>query len=199
MGECLPPARAMSSTGSLPILPSGLMNAPGTERTWRTNDLWRTSSTAGFQPVVVFSANPANAAATRRGRVAMLYPPSSTAATRGALPEDLLRAVSVVDVVVDDRQSADAVRGLHVASSDRDVVDEAEAHRGSRPGVMARGPHHGEAAGLRRLDCGPCRQQRRSPTRLRRDRVRVEPVWLLQGREDVQVPGRVYTFDRGAF
>ena len=66
-------------------------------------------------------------------------------------PEDLLRAVPVMNVVVDDRDSADAVLGLHVTGGDRDVVDEAEAHRGPWPCVMPRRPHQGEGSGLGRL------------------------------------------------
>jgi hypothetical protein len=56
---------------------------------------------------------------------------------RVVLPEDLLRAVAMVDVIVDDRHAADAVNGLHVACSDGDVVDEAEAHRALRERVVA--------------------------------------------------------------
>ena len=68
------------------------------------------------------------------------------------LPEDLLRAVAVMHVVVDDRHAADAMLGLHVTGSDGDVVDETEAHRRPGPGVMPRRPHQGEGAGLGGLD-----------------------------------------------
>ena len=60
----------MLPEGSLPILRTDL-HAPRDGANVE-NDQWRTTSTAGSQPAVVFSENPAKAAATRPGRVAML-------------------------------------------------------------------------------------------------------------------------------
>src|SRR6185436_19750409 len=42
--------------------------------------------------------------------------------------EDVLRAVTVVVVEVDDEHAADAVDLLQIARGDRDVVEDAEAH-----------------------------------------------------------------------
>ena len=52
--------------------------------------------------------------------------------------EDLLGAVSVVDVPVDDRHALEAELGLGVAGGDRDVVEEAEPHRRVRPRMVSR-------------------------------------------------------------
>ena len=59
-------------------------------------------------------------------------------------PEDVLRAVAVVDVEIDDRDALDAVGRLGVARGDRGVVEEAEAHRRRRLGVMAGRPRGDE-------------------------------------------------------
>ena len=50
----------------------------------------------------------------------------------------------------------DAMHGLHVPSSDGDVVDETEAHRCLRARVMARRPHEGKTGSLGSVDCDPC-------------------------------------------
>ena len=102
-------------------------------------------------------------------------------------------------VVVDDRHTADAVLRLHVTRSDGNVVDETEAHRSPGPGVMARRPHQGEGAGLGRLDRNAGGEQRGGPARLRDDGVGVPQARLGQGRQPVQVLGRVYTFGGAAF
>jgi len=52
--------------------------------------------------------------------------------------EDLLRAVPVVDVPVEDRDLFPAVLRLRVARGDRDVVEYAEPHRAALSGMMAR-------------------------------------------------------------
>jgi hypothetical protein len=64
---------------------------------------------------------------------------------------------------------------------------------------MARRPDQREAPGFGRLDGNACGEQRRGIARLRRDRVGVQQAWLRERRQRVQVLGRVYTFDRGAF
>ena len=51
--------------------------------------------------------------------------------------EDLLGAVAVVDVPVDDRHPAEAALALRPARRDRRVVEEAEAHRRVALGVVA--------------------------------------------------------------
>jgi hypothetical protein len=63
-------------------------------------------------------------------------------------PENLLRAVAVVHVEIDDRDTLGAVLRLRVARGDGGVVDEAEAHRRRGLGVMA-GRAHGDE-GVRR-------------------------------------------------
>mmetsp|Transcript_4091 Transcript_4091/g.11249 ORF Transcript_4091/g.11249 Transcript_4091/m.11249 type:complete len:368 (+) Transcript_4091:221-1324(+) len=59
--------------------------------------------------------------------------------------EDGLRAVSVVDVPVDDEDSVHAQFGARVGGRDGDVVDDAVPSRQARLGVVARGTYHGEA------------------------------------------------------
>ena len=60
------------------------------------------------------------------------------------VPEDVLRAVAVVDVEIDDGDALGAMRGLRVARGDRRVVEEAEAHRGRDFGVVAGRPRRDE-------------------------------------------------------
>jgi len=43
------------------------------------------------------------------------------------VPEDILRAVAVMDIEIDDRRAADAVFALGVAGGNGDIVEEAEA------------------------------------------------------------------------
>ena len=57
--------------------------------------------------------------------------------------EHVLRAVAVVDVVVHDRDSLRAV-SARVGGRDRDVVEQAEAHRAAALGMVAGRPHHRE-------------------------------------------------------
>ena len=59
-------------------------------------------------------------------------------------PENILRAVAVMDVEIDHRGAADAVFALGVARGDRGVVEEAEAHRLADLGMMAGRPHRDE-------------------------------------------------------
>ncbi len=55
-------------------------------------------------------------------------------------PEDVLGAVAVVDVEIDDGDALDAMGRLGVPGGDRRVVEEAEAHRRRRLGVVAGRP-----------------------------------------------------------
>ena len=61
------------------------------------------------------------------------------------VPEDVLRAVAVVDVEIDDGDALGAMGGLGVAGGDRRVVEEAEAHRRRRLGVVAGRPRGDES------------------------------------------------------
>ena len=56
---------------------------------------------------------------------------------RRVVEEDLLGPVAVVHVPVDDRHARDPALALRPAGGDRDVVDEAEAHRRVALGVVA--------------------------------------------------------------
>ena len=62
--------------------------------------------------------------------------------------EDVVRPVAVVHVPVEDQHPLDAVRGARVRRADRDVVEEAEAHRAGRLGVVAGRPQRRDAARL---------------------------------------------------
>ena len=96
-------------------------------------------------------------------------------------PEDLLRPVAVVNVVVDDRHPREAARA-RVRRRHGNVVEQAEAHRTVPFGVMARRAHHHERPRARApvqhvIDCGN-RRARRQPRHVvrvgRRERVRVQ-------------------------
>ena len=54
------------------------------------------------------------------------------------VPEDVLRAVAMMHVEIDDRDPFGAVGRLGVARGDGRVVEEAEAHRGRDFGVVPR-------------------------------------------------------------
>ena len=82
--------------------------------------------------------------------------------TVAIVPEDVLGAVAVVDVEIDDRDALDAMGRLGVAGGDRGVVEEAEAHRRRRFGVVAGRPRGDEGV----VDA-PARSLRRPRTSLR--------------------------------
>ena len=60
--------------------------------------------------------------------------------------EDVLGAVAVVHVEVDDRHALEAVRSSACIAADGDVVEDAEAHRARARRVMARRAHAAEGA-----------------------------------------------------
>ena len=62
----------------------------------------------------------------------------------GVVVEAGLCAVAVVDVEVDDRDPADAVGALQMPRGDRDIREQAEAHRAGRLGMVPRRPDRGE-------------------------------------------------------
>ena len=79
-------------------------------------------------------------------------------------PEDLLRAVAVVHVPVDDRDALEASRA-RVRGRDRHVVEQAEPHRLRGPGVVPRRAQERDALGdgavdhrVDHRDERPCRQ-----------------------------------------
>ena len=69
---------------------------------------------------------------------------------------------------------SDPELGLRVSGRDRDVVEEAEAHRPVRRRVVPRRPYEGEPVYADRFDRGACCEQRRLVGRIRGDRVRVD-------------------------
>ena len=84
------------------------------------------------------------------------------------VPEDVLGAVAVVDVEIDDGDALDAVRRLRVPGGDRRVVEEAEAHRRRRLGVVAGRPCGDEGvvdAAHDDLVDGECRSAGRAQSR----------------------------------
>ncbi len=61
--------------------------------------------------------------------------------------EDVLGAVAVVHVEVDDRHALEAMHLDRMARGDRDVVEDAEAHRPRAASMVARRPHRAERRG----------------------------------------------------
>ncbi len=59
-------------------------------------------------------------------------------------PEDVLRAIAVVHVEIDDGDALEPMRGLGVARGDRGVVEETKTHRRRRFGVVSGRPRRDE-------------------------------------------------------
>ena len=117
-----------------------------------------------------------------------------------------LRAVAVVHVPVHD-QHAGAAERLRVAGRDDDVIEEAEAHRLLREGVVAGGTGRGECRAIgdaplnrreRDARCG----QRTRPRARAHDRVRVErrhaPAILGDRLEVIEISGRMHALQGGS-
>jgi hypothetical protein len=98
---------------------------------------------------------------------------------RVVVAEDRLGAVAVVDVEIDDRHPLQPEPPLRRPGRDRDVVEEAEAHRPASERVMAGRPDEREAAAERGLDRGAGRERRRLERRRGAERVAVEPDRLV--------------------
>ena len=114
-------------------------------------------------------------------------------------PENLLRAVAVMHVEIDDRGTRDAVLLLRVARRDGDVVEQAKAHRPRGLGVMA-GRARGDE-GVGRLlgqhlvdgeDGAADRAQRRFERAGRHRGVGVEPHHAFLGRGFAQLDDVVH-------
>ena len=139
--------------------------------------------------LLVAAAGPERDVERRLGLVVRAARSRDRTATRAArrrrpsrvVAEDLLGAVPVVDVPVDDRDALDAELGLRVAGGDRDVVEDAEAHRrvpaahGGPGGRTSAKPPRSTAA-----IAEPGGEERRLERRPGRDRVAVEPGRLAQ-------------------
>lgn len=59
-------------------------------------------------------------------------------------PEDVLGAVSVMDIPIDDQDPLHSILFLSVAGSNRRIVENAESHRPFARGMMTRRPHQAE-------------------------------------------------------
>src|SRR5581483_3611276 len=110
-------------------------------------------------------------------------------------PEDVLRAVAVVDVEVDDRDARGVARGLHGPGGDRDVVQQAEAEGGDRRRVVTGRADERERAPAGGVDRAPGGEQRRLVARLRGDRVRLEVHGPLDRAQQLEYARRVAADD----
>ena len=119
-----------------------------------------------------------------QGRVPLLRRPAASGIERPlveraeedavVVPEDRLRAVAVVDVEVDDRDALEAELALRRARRDRDVVEQAEAHRpvGQRVVARAAGRARSRRGAPPRSPCRPRATPPRSSSRCRSCRSR---------------------------
>ncbi len=101
----------------------------------------------------------------------------------------------MVDVPVDDRDPPDAELGLRVSGRDRDVVEEAEAHRPVRGRVVARRPYEGEPVAADRFDRGAGCEQGRLVGRIRSHRVRIDERRPDDSADELEQLGRVAAKD----
>ena len=85
-------------------------------------------------------------------------------------PEDVLRAVAVMDVEIDDRDALGIIAGARIVRGDRHIVEEAEAHGAARFGMMA------GRARWRRRHCPPRRLNTASTPAIPRRRRRARPL-----------------------
>ena len=97
------------------------------------------------------------------------------------VPENLLGAVAVVDVEIHDRHPFGAMDGTGAAGGDGDIVEEAEAHRRRRLGMMAGRAHGDEGIGdlaghhlIHRLAGGPHRMHAGFPGARAHRRIAIE-------------------------
>src|SRR5207248_894981 len=161
--------------------------------------------TAGLQKGPAASFGESFASSINQGRqrarvVAALQNGGETWAELGRAARELPEAVAVVDVPIDDRHAPDPELGLGVPRSDRDVVEQAEAHRATGQRVVAGRADEPEADPLHGLERTTSREERRLPACLRGDRVRVEQGRSLDRLEPVEIRRLVtalYLFTRG--
>ena len=90
--------------------------------------------------------------------------------------DDVLGAVAVMHVPVDDRDAMQPELRLCPACGDRHVVEQAEPHRPFALGVVPRRPGECESAKTYRLDRSAGREQRSLVGRLGAHRVGVDPA-----------------------
>src|SRR5271155_6142070 len=76
---------------------------------------------------------------------------------RAIAVERILSTIPVMHIPIGDHYFSEAVLALRVASSNRNVIENAKAHALRRPGMMSRRPHRakgiGGCAGNNCIDC----------------------------------------------
>ena len=92
----------------------------------------------------------------------------------GSSRDDVLRAVAMMDVPVDDRHPLDAQLSLRPACRNRGRVEQAEAHRPITFGVVARRTRECEPVATHRLDRRPGGEERRLERRVGAECVLVD-------------------------
>ena len=117
---------------------------------------------------------------------------------RGIVVESIMGAVSVVHVPVQNQHALGVAVCLKPSCGDRDVVEEAEAHRLIGRGMVARGPGRDEGVLDGALNDGPRRGDRRAraanrgiPRRRGHLRIRVDrydPLGLFGHRAGLTHP-----------
>ena len=122
---------------------------------------------------------------------------------RGVVVEDVLCAVPVVHVPVDDQHTLPVRVVLDPARPDRDVVEQAEAHCPGRGGVMTRWPGGHEGVGRGAVgdgfgggDHGAAAPQRRLPRCWRHHGVRVQRRQALRASQRDGLPHALYVIGR---
>ena len=59
----------------------------------------------------------------------------------GIVLETMLRAVAMMHIPIDNQYTLEAILFLHITRGNRHIVEEAEAHRARRFGMVPRRPH----------------------------------------------------------
>ena len=109
--------------------------------------------------------------------------------------EQRLGAVAVMDVEVDDGDALQTELVLRVAGGDRDVAEDAEAHRLRLERVVPWRSHEREPPDLHGSDRTACGEERRFARGRHPVRVRIEPHLGVDGLDRGDVAGRVDTAD----
>ena len=109
--------------------------------------------------------------------------------------EQRLGAIAVMDVEVDDGDALETERVLRVTGGDRDVAEDAEAHRLRLERMVARRSYEREAPDLHGSDRTACGQKRRFARGRHSVRVRIEPHLGVDALDRSDVARRVDTAD----
>ena len=104
------------------------------------------------------------------------------------VPKNLLRAVAVVNIEIDNRDPLGAMFGAHIVRGYRDVVEKAKAHRPVAFGMMPRRAHLAEGVGgffgddvIDSFKSGTDRAQPRLPATFRYYRISVDMMGVFAG------------------